>query len=252
MANIIGGVTTTPLAMQTIKQKVTDDVSNALKGTKSGEIVTIDDISPLEHNIEVKVEGANHITKSGKNLIPYPYSTISDSGKGIIWTDNGDGTWIVNGTANSASYATSKPFMVSKGTYTFSGHITTQYESDCFIYIATEDLSIRYDLNDGNSKTFTLDKDTEMKVVCRVGTGKKVENHIFKPQLELGTVATEFEPYIEPITYPVNADGSVDGVKSAYPTTVLTADTEGATIMAEYNKDINKTLGDLEILLGGI
>ena len=92
----------------------------------------------------------------------YDWDVSAFCADGYEVKDNGDGTWSATGTANSASFATSELFMIPKGTYTFSGHITTQYESDCFIYIATEDLSIRYDLNDGNSKTFTLDKDTEI------------------------------------------------------------------------------------------
>ena len=40
--------------------------------------------------------------------------------------------------------------------------------------------------------------------------------------------------------YTPNADGTVDGVKSLYPTTVITTDTDGVTIDCEYNKDLNK------------
>ncbi|MEE0899240.1 MAG: hypothetical protein U0L88_16655 [Acutalibacteraceae bacterium] len=75
---------------------------------------------------------------------------------------------------------------------------------------------------------------------------------VIPAQLEFGATSTEYEPYAEIKSYPVNSDGTVDGVKGIYPTTVLFTNSEGATIEAEYNKDINKTLGDLETLLGGI
>lgn len=231
---IYGGVTTTPLAMQTIKQKVTDDVANSLKGTKSGEIVTIDDISPLEHNIAVKVEGANHITRSGKNLISYPYVDTTKTHREVTFTDNGDGSIAINGTAAGGSANFILMRNVDFGSVTINA--MGKYSATNYTYAVSKHLYYN-----ASGKTLSVN----------IGDGVEVNETIY-PQVELGTVLTEYEQYVEPITYPVNADGSVDGVKSAYPTTVLTADTEGATITAKYNKDINKTLGDLETLLGGI
>ena len=62
---------------------------------------------------------------------------------------------------------------------------------------------------------------------------------MFKPQLELGSTATAYEPYTA-------ADGKVSGVKSLYPTTTLMTDTEGAIIEAEYNRDINKAFAEMQ------
>lgn len=59
-------------------------------------------------------------------------------------------------------------------------------------------------------------------------------------QVEEGRTATEYEPYIEPNEYTANADGTVDGIKSLYPSMTLTSDTEGVIITAEYIKDIDK------------
>jgi hypothetical protein len=59
-------------------------------------------------------------------------------------------------------------------------------------------------------------------------------------QIEAGTIQTEYEPYQEPITYPVNEDGTVEGVTSIYPTTTLLSDTAGVLIEAEYNADTKK------------
>lgn len=73
-------------------------------------------------------------------------------------------------------------------------------------------------------------------------------------QLEVGN-ATEYEPYIEPVEYAVNADGTVEGVKSIYPATTLTTDTVGALIEVDYNRDINKAFEELRkviLSLGGI
>lgn len=72
--------------------------------------------------------------------------------------------------------------------------------------------------------------------------------------VEKGDAATEYRPYIEPTTYPVNADGTVFGVTSLYPTTTLLTNTAGVLIAAEYNKDTNKVIESLVnaiISLGG-
>ena len=73
-------------------------------------------------------------------------------------------------------------------------------------------------------------------------------------QLELGTTATDYEPYKECAEYTPNADGTVEGVTSLYPNTTLTTDTDGVLIDCEYNRDINKAFAELQqaiISLGG-
>ena len=73
-------------------------------------------------------------------------------------------------------------------------------------------------------------------------------------QIELGTVVTDYMPYVEPTEYTPNADGTVEGVTSLYPTTILSTDTDGVTIDCEYNRDINKAFAELHaaiISLGG-
>ena len=58
-------------------------------------------------------------------------------------------------------------------------------------------------------------------------------------QIEAGTEKTEFESYNGLETYPINADGTVEGVKRIYPTTTLTTDAD-AVIDATYNADTKK------------
>ena len=71
--------------------------------------------------------------------------------------------------------------------------------------------------------------------------------------LQVGTTATEYEPYIEPTTYTPNEDGTVEGVTSLAPSMTLTTDS-GVIIDVEYNRDINKAFAELTqviISLGG-
>ena len=89
-------------------------------------------------------------------------------------------------------------------------------------------------------------------------------------QIEEGTTATEYEPFVEPTNYTADADGGLT-VPSIYPSMMIVAD-EGVTMSVEYNRDINKCefggtpnldnyytknevdgiVGDIETLLGGI
>ena len=59
-------------------------------------------------------------------------------------------------------------------------------------------------------------------------------------QVELGSTATEYEPYIPPITYSADAEGNLGEVPSISPTMILECpDVEGVNIVAHYLKDID-------------
>lgn len=91
----------------------------------------------------------------------------------------------------------------------------------------------------------------EIKLV----NGAKFSGEITKLQLEFGNTATEYEPYRGVLaSYSVNADSTVDGVRSIYPSMTFIPDTEGTTVEVEYNRDINKAFAELSaavISLGG-
>ena len=89
-----------------------------------------------------------------------------------------------------------------------------------------------------NDSTFTTDGTKEIRIYCNVGnTGVTISGSI-RPMLNLGSTALPYEPHNGFATYPINADGTVEGVTSLYPTTTLVTD-EGVTLDVEYNRDIN-------------
>ena len=116
--------------------------------------------------------------------------------------------------------------------------ITTDYIYPEFIYTINDgDVIYIVDANTSNTASETIPKLNNVEI-----------------QIECGTAATEYEPYIEPIEYAVSADGVVNGVSAIYPATTLVADTDGAVIQCEYNRDINKAFAELcnaVISLGG-
>ena len=67
-----------------------------------GETVLIAKALGMEQPAEVSV--------SSKNLIPYPYVDTTKTVNGVTFTDNGDGSITVNGTATELAY-----FILQKG-----------------------------------------------------------------------------------------------------------------------------------------
>lgn len=184
------------------------------------------------------------VSKYGANLLPYPY-TGGKVENGITFTDNGDGTITANGTATNDSYfRLHTEYELKKGvSYQLKGCPSGGAFSSYNIYAQsnTDNSTSMKDIGEG--ATFEGKGETN-RIIIRIANGTTVNNMTFKPQLSAGNA--EYEPYKEPTTYTVNADGNVEGATSLYPTTTLMTDTEGVIVDAEYNKDINKAFVELE------
>lgn len=131
----------------------------------------------------------------GKNLLPYPFEDTTKTINGITFTDNGDGTVTANGTATDTAQFFPKESingpLLAPGTYTFSG---CPKGGDWKTYnIRLTGFTANRDF--GNGSTFTLTKATRVGMALTIVTGATVENLVFKPQIELGSIKTEYEPY---------------------------------------------------------
>lgn len=65
-------------------------------------------------------------------------------------------------------------------------------------------------------------------------------------QVELGTTATAYTPFIEPTTYQSTADGTVKGVTSISPNMTLLTNNNGVVINANYLRDIDTYIDNLK------
>ncbi len=167
--------------------------ANALNGTASGEIVALNDVSPVPHDVEVKV--------SSKNILPYPYTYSDYTQNGITVTDNGDGSITVNGTATGGAH------------FYFTNHELTDLLEDGETYtvsIATPEKILpvfhcvdkgtgQISYHGGNIITFTVNKEkyTYHQLRIQVGEGFSCDNLTIYPQLEKGSTATPYTPYID-------------------------------------------------------
>lgn len=142
---------------------------------------------------------------NNRNMLAYPFDDTTLTYNNVTFTDNGDGTIKVNGTATGNCYFRIRangsmegtnngaiPFRIPSGTYTLSGNGNTDavrlnlgysYDGTTVNWVNT---------NANKSVTFILDKTALICVRLQVLSGSAISNATIKPQLERGSTATSF------------------------------------------------------------
>ena len=145
---------------------------------------------------------------------------------------------IENGTitvvSKTAWYGIGIPFEVTPNkTYVFSGDISGDSN---FIRITYYDVDGNYiSVSNHPSSGFTTPDNCYTAVLSIVSQVKDGTVIVENAQIELGTTATEYEPYVEPTTYTADENGNAE-VLSIYPTTVIYPNDSRVYIeKAEYN-----------------
>ena len=164
------------------------------KKTASGESIYIDDA--LKYKIfDCKIDGnAKQTTTTGKNLLNIPDQVITNSGctftfeKGvctITGTATADDVYCVIGNLNIALKA---------GTYTYSSGIIRGYPYFSLYYNNSwHQISV---YNDNGTKTFEIDEDVIVTQVRFYFSENSIPNiPKLTPQIEQGSVATDYEEY---------------------------------------------------------
>ena len=197
---------TLPEDYTTMAAKV-NEFANAIKGNLKGAVVVADDVSPVEHEMVVNVRSKNLAERKNPNT-----TVITE---GITYTVNDDGTISANGTATATAYylmlgntTYDTQIPIKKGKYT----IQKAPARGCRISVGLRNSKtverILYYSTYENEFTFEVTNDTtRFDMILCVDTGYTVENALFKPQIEEGTIATAYEPYIDPTTAKVRRCG---------------------------------------------
>lgn len=166
------------------------------------------------------------VTRCRKNLIPYPYFNTTKTLNGITFTVNSDGSVTVSGTATAQAYfKLQQSFSLKKGQYFFSGCPTGGSGTTYSLYLSTSDYKF-YKADIGNGISINSEDDKTVSIVINIAKDTTVENLVFKPQLELGTSATPYEPY-QGQTYTPTVSGEVTGITNLYPVTTLLTNNAG-------------------------
>lgn len=149
------------------------------------------------------------VTVMGKNLIKYPYKYTTRDINGIMFTDNGDGSVTINGTATANAIwfmylnrtnligglsSGDKITLSVKSNKSFSGAL--RVVCNYFDTGGTEkdaNMSITAANSSRTNRITALWKGMEIYIV--VLKGQTVDNITIYPQLEKGSPATSYEPY---------------------------------------------------------
>lgn len=245
---------------KTLKEKVEEDIQSfkefkkdvaqsSLRGSSNGEFVLIDDGVKFTQPMSCKVtmpDGASNATlrSSGKNLLSYPYYDKSKTTNGVTFTVNDDGTVSTSGTATGGNaifdLAFGSEIHIPKDVaIVVSGSPAGKGFSTYIISVETElrDGSSLFMVDFGSNYTSNSVKTIKSaKIVIYEGTN--AEGLIFKPQIEIGTVATEYEQPQNVDIVSVEAGSAI--VSSKNPITVILCNIDGVNITCEYAKNLNK------------
>lgn len=204
-----------------------ENCANAIRKTESGEVLSLN-VSTLPQILTGTVKGNGFdlssvkVIKRGKNLLPFPYADgMSKTTNGITFTVNEDRSLTIAGYAAANAYfylARNVDFGATMGSNTPTNGTYVRSEG---LYYYAPDKNVNYGVPAGNTINKTI-----------------------YPQIELGTVATEYEAPITPIEYPVNADGTFNAGKPIQPTTTLMTSVQGAIIDLTYSTDTKTYIDD--------
>ncbi len=229
--------------------------TTAIKGRSVGRVVRLDDVSPSEHELGIKVSGEGvtsptKVTRYGKNLIDpelYYSNSNSDYTKldgDVFETSFTSGTLFLNDKSFSNKNAETK---LVPGVYTLSvipvdGPMS--FGLWCYPLGSTDSFYNVYIKSIDGVWTCKITADTDF-VLCLGGVSGHYGTYKYKLMLEAGSEATEYEKFVKPITCNVSEDGMVRGITSVSPVTTLFTDTDECTLEVEYARDVDKAFNEL-------
>ena len=214
----------------------TDDFANAIKVTARGERVHITDISPVRHNVSIKVRSKN---------VAY----------GVLYSD------MFPGMAVSAAV-----FLEKGKTYTLSCE-TMNTGADVYFVMGSDVATLIGDKTkklDGTKLTYTFvavkDCESYSERPLLDTTNPYTSGLFSNVMIEEGEVATEYTPYVEVSNVLVevgDSNGRIEEIVppsgntqiwSSYPdmTIANVSGYDGIVLDVTYNKDMNKAIKELD------
>lgn len=177
--------------------KLDKRVTNLEQGILPSPFVTDDGVAyqksvPSNALPYAEVEKIGGMTRKCANLIPFPYANPSYEMNGITFTNNGDGSITVNGTATQQAYfiLMSETSAYVNKTISASGGKSSQ----CQLVIINYGGDGNY-YDSGQGVTATPIGDIGVWIV--VSGGATVNNETIYPMLNEGSTALPYEPYFE-------------------------------------------------------
>lgn len=234
---------------------------NAIKGNVYGQTVSINDISPFEHDVKVK--------PLSKNILEYPYSGGNQfTSNGLTFTQQEDGGVKVTGNATGKAYYGLTSFnkdTLPSGKYT----ISVEKSNPVVALVEAYSGSSWYKTMLHGNGTIEVDWNgyTSVRVLLYAYTGSSVSNVTLYPMMNKGAISL---PYSAPVTrgttlsVSISSNGStqnvimevgnVSSLQSSYSAMEISTHRAGVLFDVEYNRDATKVIEKLSnaiIALGG-
>ncbi len=223
--------------------------SKYMNGTARGSVVAVNDVSPLEHDVVVRL--------SSDTLTDFSGVIVKRCGKNVFHFDEDNVDILYPPTTSGASTTPrwGMSMVLPAGTYTLSA---VGPEKASYIYGGIADLSTGLKLKDWNAVYGNTQANTTMTFAnavlfyqyCSVGNANTTTKeaaiasvNAYSIQLERGGSATPNEPYAV-TEYTPNADGLLT-LPNLSPYMTLTTDTDGVTIDCSYLRDIDTYIDNL-------
>lgn len=242
-----------------------EGVANALRKKVSGKAIALKEISPIPHEICIKAVGdAKSLNQYGKNLftcndvIDSRYNTSYDKDTQILTINGAYGTCPL--------YTIPKPIpagvKISVTAKVISGVLTNKADSFSIggYHRGSKNSwqgrvpfpnGTEMDLSGQSFSASFITTDTVNEFLLYTPTSYCTVHQpiVMQVQYEIGE-ATEVEPYQKPVSVPVLADGTVRFIGCGESLTLI-PEGEGASLLAEYNRDLAKVIEALEKALKG-
>lgn len=207
--------------------------------------------------------------QQGQNLISYPYYSKSNTNNGITWTVNDDGTVTANGKATKESAfniispfdAKSRKTLELNQKYVLSDGTSDKTKAYTqFVRFNASKNTYDYGINSRTGyNTWTASDENLLSYGIRliVANGATVNNVVFKPMLEIGTVMHEYQPTTISNT---TLGEKVDSFKQYEPdgksmsvddSGTLSINLDGTTITLDEAKNVIKLADTLKDKING-
>lgn len=182
-------------------QETLSNISEPIKQAEGSPILITD--SAESNLIDFKAYGRSTQKQySGKNLMPYPYKDATKTINGITFTDNGDGSITMNGTATADAIFLLSPIYLKAGTYTLSVSDSGFNSNLCNFQLSNSENNVwwgfKAETSSIGTRTYTLDEDLLFNYNrLLVKAGHTMDNVTWKPMVRRAEVTDDtYEPYV--------------------------------------------------------
>lgn len=210
-----------------------DNLEATLRGTASGEAITIDDVSPVEHNVEVKVENRNIVKSFAIEAVATQYTNAL-----FIECDLKPATTYTISFVAAAGYRFYLNEFIVAGNKKTTG--TGERQSITFTTKSTLENDYRYYV------------EGKGWIIAKNDVDNSIIPNFSSVQLEKGAKATDYVAYTAPediivnvhviddedgIDFTPEADGTVLGITSLSPTMKFRTNRSGIILTVNYERN---------------